>query len=50
MILDFNDLRVETFATSGIYSPQECCTGCVSGCGYFPTEGGCESSDGNNTL
>ena len=20
-----------------------CCTGCVSGCGYFPTNGGCES-------
>jgi len=24
-----------------------CCTGCVSGCGYNPTAGGCESDGGS---
>ena len=25
----------------------DCCTGCVSGCGYNPTAGGCESDGGS---
>ncbi|HSU15679.1 MAG TPA: hypothetical protein VLK66_16340 [Longimicrobium sp.] len=46
-----DDLRVESFSTTGdaasISQPiGGCCTGCVSGCGYNPTGGGCESASG----
>ncbi|MFL5383563.1 MAG: hypothetical protein ACJ8GN_13680 [Longimicrobiaceae bacterium] len=27
-----------------------CCTGCVSGCGIYPTNGGCESGGGDTTY
>ena len=47
------DLTVDSFPTSSISSLQstnpinDCCTGCTSGCGYYPTNGGCESASGD---
>jgi hypothetical protein len=52
MTLNPEDLTVESFATVNLMAsvPGECCTGCVSGCGYFPTNGGCESSEADNQI
>lgn len=52
MSLSIDDLSVESFATTDTTSSQigACCTGCVSGCGIFPTNGGCESADDMNQL
>ena len=48
MTLDPDSLEVQSFAMSS--SSQDpiggCCTGCVSGCGYNPTAGGCQSGGG----
>jgi hypothetical protein len=46
-MLNPEDLKVESFATSSSQSISGtggyCCTGCDSGCGFNPTGGGCES-------
>jgi hypothetical protein len=41
--LDPNALEVQSFATSFDGPINDCCTGCVSGCGIYPTNGTCES-------
>ena len=52
-MLNPEELNVESFSTSdGTMSIStggggDCCTGCVSGCGYNPTGGGCESASGD---
>ena len=49
MALNIESLEVTSFQTSAmkpIVSDPRCCTGCTSGCGINPTEGGCESDDG----
>jgi hypothetical protein len=44
MRLDPGSLEVQTFAmSSSDGSIGDCCTGCVSGCGIYPTNGTCES-------
>ena len=50
-MLNPENLAVESFATTdetASISPVGgyCCTGCVSGCGYNPTAGGCASGGG----
>ena len=50
-MLNPEELNVESFSTSdgtmSISTGGDCCTGCVSGCGYNPTGGGCESASGD---
>jgi len=50
MALNPDDVNVESFPTtdsaSSIGGGGDCCTGCVSGCGFNPTGGGCESASG----
>jgi len=42
--LNPESLDVQSFATSsGDGTINDCCTGCVSGCGIYPTNGTCES-------
>ena len=48
MKLRVEDLKVTSFKTeSAVVKPIDidpfCCTGCDSGCGIFPTAGGCQS-------
>lgn len=50
MALSPEELSVETFPTGATLSSLaggDCCTGCTSGCGYYPTEGLCESNSGD---
>ena len=50
MALNPNDLNVESFPTTSaamVGGVGDCCTGCVSGCGIFPTNGSCESASGD---
>ncbi|HET7460220.1 MAG TPA: hypothetical protein VFJ82_03195 [Longimicrobium sp.] len=48
MALNPDDLNVDSFPTTSLSSigGGDCCTGCVSGCGYNPTASGCESASG----
>ena len=50
-MLNPEDINVESFTIGGTESISTgggyCCTGCVSGCGYYPTNGGCESASGD---
>jgi hypothetical protein len=43
MRLNPDSLEVQSFATSSDGGINDCCTGCVSGCGIYPTNGTCES-------
>jgi len=43
MTLDPESLKVQSFATTSSGTISDCCTGCVSGCGIYPTNGTCES-------
>lgn len=49
-MLNPSDLTVESFPTNNGQligdGGEYCCTGCTSGCGIFPTNGGCESNAG----
>jgi len=47
MTLNPEDLTVESFATVNLMAsmPDDCCTGCVSGCGRNPTADPCQSDD-----
>jgi len=47
MALNPEQLDVQSFSVSPDSGSGDCCTGCVSGCGYFPTEGYCESASGD---
>jgi len=57
MALNPDDLKVESFTTattsksiSTIGGGGFCCTGCDSGCGLFPTNGGCESQSDHGSA
>ena len=50
MTLDPESLEVQSFSTSIGDPYYDCCTGCVSGCGYYPTNGGCESASDHGSA
>jgi hypothetical protein len=48
--LDPESLEVQSFATSSDGTINDCCTGCVSGCGIYPTNGTCESASDHGSA
>ncbi|HYH78600.1 MAG TPA: hypothetical protein VEX86_02360 [Longimicrobium sp.] len=51
MALNPDDLKVESFTTaSAVPGGGFCCTGCDSGCGIYPTNGGCQSQSDHGSA